>query len=585
MFKKFFILINIFAILVPSVIFADGMMIAPPNRYIFETDQKAVIFFEDGLETLIISVSFKGDTDDFAWVVPTPSRPEVEKSSKEIFTALRELTEIQENYPRAAGFGLDLISEKNMELVHVLEEKKIEYYDIAVLAADDKDALADWLNENGYHFPKQYSYILDSYIQNKWFFTAVKISKDVRKNLDQDMWSGSLIPLQFKFLTNRPVYPLKISSVIEEPSPRENKPNYINGILETDKAIEINKNEKISFYSNDFNAQEGTIEMIVKIDQKDNEQANAIFLTVSNKNESDPYFYFGAQGGMLQLYYIYDKPFGNSKPIVWNAGFSGRKLDFSNLWNNVAVSWKHGEVPKFYFNGNLLPIAQSSNKVIPKVFDDKNVNKQIYIGGSKFNNPSKSIYVDGIKISSVYKTDDEQKNDRFNLGSAKKFYFDESTIMFASFNENLNYLNKKSIVKKLNYYNSNSPKITNYNKPSQVGIELYIFTPDKEQVLPGFQTRYAAWTDKKVIENLAFNDNGEPWIKVKEDKYYLTKLSRYMKYSEMDSDLFFRDAEKNSDIIIDMQKSKTFFYIIITLSILFLIILFPILIYQFYKKD
>ena len=347
MFKKFFVLFNIFAFLVPSVIFADGMMIAPPSRYIFETDQKAVIFFEDGMETLIISTSFKGDAEDFGWVVPTPSRPKVEKASKEIFTALKELTEVQGDYPKAAGFGLDLMSEKGVNSVHVLEEKKIEYYDIAVLAADDKGALVDWLNKNGYHFPKQYSYVLDSYIQNKWFFTAVKITKDAAvNNLQQDMWSGSLIPLQFKFLTNRPVYPLKISSVIEEPT------------------------QKI-----------------------------------------------------------------------------------------------------------------------------------------------------------------------------------------------------------------------NYQKPPQVGIELYIFTKDKEQILPGFQTRYAAWTDKKVIEDLAFNDNGEPWIKVKEDRYYLTKLSRYMKYSEMDSDLFFRDAKKNSDVIVDTQKSKTFFYVIITLSILFLIILFPILIYQFYKKD
>ncbi|MCK4745207.1 DUF2330 domain-containing protein [Candidatus Parcubacteria bacterium] len=347
MLKKFFILFNVFAFLVPSVIFADGMMIAPPNRYIFETDQKAVIFFEDGMETLILSTSFKGDADDFGWIVPTPSRPEVEKASKEIFTALRELTEIPtpQSIKSLDGGLFGVANEVGM--VHVLEEKKIEYYDIAVLAADDKDALVNWLNKNGYHFPKQHSYVLDSYIQNKWFFTAVKITKDAAvNNLQQDMWSGSLIPLQFKFLTNRPVYPLKISSVIEEPT------------------------QKI-----------------------------------------------------------------------------------------------------------------------------------------------------------------------------------------------------------------------NYQKPPQVGIELYIFTKDKEQILPGFQTRYAAWTDKKVIEDLAFNDNGEPWIKVKEDRYYLTKLSRYMKYSEMDSDLFFRDAKKNSDVIVDTQKSKTFFYVIITLSILFLIILFPILIYQFYKKD
>lgn len=577
MFKNFFVLINIFAILVPMVIFADGMMIAPPNRYIFETDQKAVIFFEDGMETLIISTSFKGDTEDFGWVVPTPSRPEVEKSSKEIFTALKELTEIQEDYPRAAGFGLDLMSEKGANSVYVLEEKKIEYYDIAVLAANDKDALVDWLNKNDYHFPKQYSYILDSYIQNKWFFTAVKITKDVAtKNLQQDMWSGSLIPLQFKFLTNRPVYPLKISSVIEEPSVKI-KPDYIDGII--GQAIELDKYEEINADYKSLNLNKGSIEMWVKIDQKDNEQANASFINIYDEFRSGTKLYFGVQGGSLKLHLYSD----HSNLLFWS---SGKNLSFSDKWNYVAVTWEKDKSPKFYLNGRLLPSKETypNNLVVPeqKLYmpNEKDASDKIYIGRRRNSKPLKNIYIDETAIYSIVKTDDEIF-DSYNNGLGERIEKNEDTLFATSFERNLVY-KETFFVRTMNY---NNTKKINYNKPSQVGIELYIFTKDKEQVLPGFQTKYAAWTDKKVIEDLAFNDNGEPWMEVKEDRYYLTKLSRYMKYSEMDSDLFFRDAEKNSNIIIDTQKSKTIFYVIIALSILFLIILSPILIYQFYKKD
>ena len=574
--KKIFFGFLILLFLLPSLVLADGMMLPPPDRYIFETDQQAVIFFEDGVETLILSTSFKGDADNFAWVIPTPTRPKVEKASKEIFTALRDLTEVIENYPRPQGLkGVQFGLEDAIMNVHVLEEKKIEYYDIAVLAADDKDALARWLNEHDYHFPEQYSYVLDSYIKNKWVFTAVKITKDIDSDvLRQNMWSGSLIPLQLEFLTNKPVYPLKISSVIEEPSFKKNEPNYINGVL--GKAVEINKNEKIFFDSSNFNAQEGTIEMIVKVDQKNNEQANATFLTINNKSSEK--FYFGVQGGMLQLH-IYDESFGHFNPMTWSAGFSGRKLNFSNLWNNVAVSWKQGEVPKFYFNGSLLPAVYPLNKVIPEVFDNRNILKQVYIGGSKFSKPLKSIYIDAVKISSVFNRIEEYK-----LEDGKKYSFDESTIMLASFDGNLNYLDKRSIVKKLDYFNSlpNPPKI-NYQKPSQVGIELYIFTPDKEQTLPGFTTRYAAWTDKKTIEDLAMDDNGEPWMEVKNKKYYLTKLFRYMKYSDMDNDLFFRNVAQNSDTGDDTERPKTAFYIIISLAILIILSISITIIYQFNK--
>jgi len=322
-------------LLAPNLALADGMIIPPPAHYMYETDQKGVIFFEEGIEILILSTSFKGDADNFAWVIPTPARPEVAKASSEIFTALQELTEVTEDQKIRPMIGLEYGMKDATQSVHVLEEKTIEYYDIAVLAADDKDALANWLNENGYYFPKPYAYVLDSYIKNRWFFTAVKITKDVDAAvLKQNMWSGSLIPLQLKFSTNKPVYPLKISSVINEP------------------------------------------------------------------------------------------------------------------------------------------------KVAPDQLPRKN-----------------------------------------------------------------------------------------YYKPARVGIELYIFTADKEQALPGLTARYAAWTDKETIENLAYNDNGEPWLEAGEDKYYLTKLTRYMKYSEMSNDLFFRDAEANSDSAETEERSRAAFYIIISIAI------------------
>ena len=86
----------LFALIIvgPIATKADGGIFAPPNRWAQETGQKAVIVSEKGVETLILSTSYKGDVEDFTWIIPTPSRPEVSKGAVGIFEVLQELTNV-----------------------------------------------------------------------------------------------------------------------------------------------------------------------------------------------------------------------------------------------------------------------------------------------------------------------------------------------------------------------------------------------------------------------------------------------------------------------------------------------------------
>ncbi len=63
-----------------------------PNQQIYETGQKAVIWHENDMETLILSTSFKGQAEEFVWVVPVPSRPTIDKGIDELFTSLEAFT-------------------------------------------------------------------------------------------------------------------------------------------------------------------------------------------------------------------------------------------------------------------------------------------------------------------------------------------------------------------------------------------------------------------------------------------------------------------------------------------------------------
>ena len=71
------------AFTLPVVAFADGcIMPLAVNTPEYkagpapgETDQRSVILWRDGRETLLLQVGYAGPASDLAWVVPVPSMP------------------------------------------------------------------------------------------------------------------------------------------------------------------------------------------------------------------------------------------------------------------------------------------------------------------------------------------------------------------------------------------------------------------------------------------------------------------------------------------------------------------------------
>jgi len=213
--KKLLFFITIAILAIPILARADGGIFPPPDNWMVETDQKAVIFYNQGLETLIVSITFKGDAEDFGWVMPTPSKPEVDKSSPELFTSLEELTQAEES--ALPGVPLGLEDRKGIE---ILEKKKVDIYDITVLQAASEEALTEWLSSNGYHFPESAGYILESYITNQWYFTCAKIRPEIiTQTTEEQLRGGQATPLKLVFSSDQIVYPLKISSVMQYQEP------------------------------------------------------------------------------------------------------------------------------------------------------------------------------------------------------------------------------------------------------------------------------------------------------------------------------------------------------------------------------
>ncbi len=215
--KKLFLAFCLMLLTLPVMASADGAIFPPPNYWMQETDQKAVIFHNGSTETMILSVTFQGDAENFSWIVPTPSRPEVSKSTDELFTALNKLTTPEYDYgvmPMYSGAARDEAAAPSG--VAVLETKKVEYYNIAVLEADDPEALTKWLKDNNYQFPEEGKYLFDDYINNKWYFTAIKVdTESLSRGVESQLRQGHAVPLKFTFASSKIVFPLKISGIAE----------------------------------------------------------------------------------------------------------------------------------------------------------------------------------------------------------------------------------------------------------------------------------------------------------------------------------------------------------------------------------
>jgi hypothetical protein len=178
-----------------------------------EPDQKAMIYYHNGVEQLVISPGFDGAVGDFAWVVPVPARPQVEVLKGAPF---HELARLVEPAPRRAMAMAKRAAEDMAAVasVQVLERKTVGDYDVSVLASTDANALLTWLRANRYHLPEKAVAPMQSYIREGWTFVACRIKS---AGAAEAMHSGTLTPLRLIFPAANPIYPMRLSSANPQP--------------------------------------------------------------------------------------------------------------------------------------------------------------------------------------------------------------------------------------------------------------------------------------------------------------------------------------------------------------------------------
>lgn len=215
----------------PLVCHADGCFIGKytasdagrtRNMDITEPNQNALISYMNETELLVIQAKYKGATSEFLWLVPTPTKPSVRRANKYTFDRLHQLTaprikywmDLKQHIHERSIFNKTVPSmARGIHPVEVIMQDHIGIYDITVLAASESYGLIKWLNVNGYPVPNKVYPVIANYIKRGWFFTAMRINKDSGKGWWKNKEEGLLEPIAFEFFSDKPVYPLNISSL------------------------------------------------------------------------------------------------------------------------------------------------------------------------------------------------------------------------------------------------------------------------------------------------------------------------------------------------------------------------------------
>jgi len=221
-------------VLASAAALADGVLVVVRSRGERETRvssdaQRALLVWREGKETLHLRSTYEGPAADFAWVVPVPARPTVERSSWELFTQVEEATRprldlISVTYHKslctcAAGRGTAETVGAAESAVALLESLDVAEFHVDIVHARDGGGFVSWLRARDYRVDEKAAPVFQQYVDKAFYFVAVRIREGAvgEATGGKGVVSGGLTPLAIAFETASPFYPLAISAISSAP--------------------------------------------------------------------------------------------------------------------------------------------------------------------------------------------------------------------------------------------------------------------------------------------------------------------------------------------------------------------------------
>lgn len=180
--------------------------VAPGGHLAVNADQTVILLWDAERQTqhFIRQADFATNGGEVGFIVPSPSRPEVEESGDAAFARLDRITAPP---PARGGVPFGCSAAPPIPVangVRVVEQKRVAGFDAAVLTAHSGHDLAAWLQAHGYPWSTAVADWAKPYLGGNWHFTALKVARDGRGG--PRIQAGAL---RISFQTETPLFPYR----------------------------------------------------------------------------------------------------------------------------------------------------------------------------------------------------------------------------------------------------------------------------------------------------------------------------------------------------------------------------------------
>lgn len=167
-------------------------------------DQTNIVVWNPSTHTehFIRKASFTSRAQDFAFIAPTPSVPQLGLASDHAFALLASLKPKPKSWFGEARFA----SKSAAAAPVVVQEQDIGDYHAATLKASDNAGLNKYLADNGYAASKEITAWTAYYVAKGWYLTAFKL----RHEEDPRSTSIAQGTVRMSFKTDQPFNPYRV---------------------------------------------------------------------------------------------------------------------------------------------------------------------------------------------------------------------------------------------------------------------------------------------------------------------------------------------------------------------------------------
>ena len=208
-----------------------GFYVAKADTSLFNRASQVVLVRDDNRTVITMANDFEGEVEDFAVVIPVPTRIEREQINVgdraviqhlDAYTSPRlveyhdgnpcyryELEERMKSDTDLPAAATQLGRSARSQGVTIEASYTVGEYDILILSAEESSGLIRWLNDNDYKIPRGAKRVVDSYLGQGMRFFVAKVNVEEQAKLGYQY----LRPLQVAYESNKFMLPIRLGTL------------------------------------------------------------------------------------------------------------------------------------------------------------------------------------------------------------------------------------------------------------------------------------------------------------------------------------------------------------------------------------